>query len=486
MRVRTTLTAALLVSLAACQSETDERMEFGKSAPVKVIVSENTQMLKTKLDGYNVKWVYWDDKIGVFSPQASIEDDAPAGVSNAKFVASSTGPVSSFDGKMYWGEGNNDFYAYYPYNANAGTDATAVPISLPSYQVQEGESNAHIGGLDFMVATPVNVVPGKLHWPCDPIYFKFNHVFTMLEFCITTGNGVESADLYQIKITANSNLALSSGTIDITQPTPSGIYSIGNVRGEKSVVLNIKGDCLLTNDPKTTAKAYVMILPGSIKGDVELQITTSKGVSFIKKGEKDFSRGAVYKTNVNLTSYDNMLATDGDANIYKAVAIGNQVWLSENLKSTRLIDGTPLVQTPPRTDATRNTPGYRWCYNDESKYKNTYGALYNYMAMRADIYPRGWGIPSTQDWQDLKTFLDPKSEGIAGAKLKGKGNAYWQEGNLDATDEYHFNAMPGGYYTYLQWSSPEPNFQKSGTMGYWWTGASNAVISLSGLSLIHI
>jgi len=69
--------------------------------------------------------------------------------------------------------------------------------------------------------------------------------------------------------------------------------------------------------------------------------------------------------------------TDKDGNVYTTVTIGTQEWMAENLKTTKYKDGTdiPLVK-----DASEwivlSTPAYCW-YNNDTAYKNTYGALYN-------------------------------------------------------------------------------------------------------------
>lgn len=74
--------------------------------------------------------------------------------------------------------------------------------------------------------------------------------------------------------------------------------------------------------------------------------------------------------------------TDIDGNVYKTVVIGTQTWFGENLKTTRFNDGTEI---PEVTDFTEwfnlATPGYCWYENNESLYKDAYGALYNWFAV---------------------------------------------------------------------------------------------------------
>jgi len=75
------------------------------------------------------------------------------------------------------------------------------------------------------------------------------------------------------------------------------------------------------------------------------------------------------------------LPVDGDGNVYDTVVIGTQVWLKQNLKTTRYRDGTPI---PLVTDndkwASMTVGAYCW-YNNNPVYKENYGGLYNWYAM---------------------------------------------------------------------------------------------------------
>jgi hypothetical protein len=52
--------------------------------------------------------------------------------------------------------------------------------------------------------------------------------------------------------------------------------------------------------------------------------------------------------------------------------------MSEDLKTTRYNDGTPIALVTKYDDwAGLNTPAYCW-YNNDSTHKETYGAFYNW------------------------------------------------------------------------------------------------------------
>lgn len=131
-------------------------------------------------------------------------------------------------------------------------------------------------------------------------------------------------------------------------------------------------------------------------------------------------------------------------NTYNTVIIGNQLWLSENLKTTKLNDGTTISLVNDNT-AWRNisTPGYCY-YNFDANYNNPYGALYNwYVVNTGKLCPAGWHVPSNSEWTTLITILGGKL--IAGGKLKEMGSDNWLSPNTGASNESGFTGLAGGY-----------------------------------------
>jgi uncharacterized protein (TIGR02145 family) len=161
---------------------------------------------------------------------------------------------------------------------------------------------------------------------------------------------------------------------------------------------------------------------------------------------------------------DNIPGTvkDYDGNIYYTVQIGTQLWMAENLKTTRYNDGTeiPLV-TNEQKWLDLSTPGYCWYNNDPATYKITYGALYNWYAVNTGkLAPKGWHIPTDAEWTTLSDYLG--GEAIAGGKLKETGTAHWISPNTDATNEIGFTGLPGGI------RHDDGEFYKIGSYGFWW------------------
>ena len=149
---------------------------------------------------------------------------------------------------------------------------------------------------------------------------------------------------------------------------------------------------------------------------------------------------------------------DIDGNVYHQVTIGTQIWLVENLKTTRyrIGDVTPNETVDSLWNKLSNNSTGALCnYNNDVNTGNTYGFLYNWFAASDSrgLAPEGW--------QTLITYLG--GDTIAGGKLKEAGTAHWYSPNAGATNQIGFTALPGGLRVY------SGKFEMIGTMGLFWT-----------------
>jgi uncharacterized protein (TIGR02145 family) len=159
--------------------------------------------------------------------------------------------------------------------------------------------------------------------------------------------------------------------------------------------------------------------------------------------------------------------TDIDNNTYNTVGIGSQLWMAENLKTTKYKDGTdiPLV-TDDVVWGSLTTPGYCWFNNNEAIFKDTYGGLYNWYAVNTGkLCPTGWHAPTDAEWTILTTYLG--GESVAGGKLKETGTAHWQSPNFGATNESGFTALAGGFRAM-------GSFGSFAMYGHWWSSTSSS------------
>lgn len=98
---------------------------------------------------------------------------------------------------------------------------------------------------------------------------------------------------------------------------------------------------------------------------------------------------------------------DREGNSYKIIEIGDQVWMAENLKSTRFSNGDiiPLIKEPEQW---KNLTTAGCCdMNNDPDYTKKSGKLYNWYtaADERNVCPSGWHVPSDKEWTRLTTFL---------------------------------------------------------------------------------
>jgi uncharacterized protein (TIGR02145 family) len=164
--------------------------------------------------------------------------------------------------------------------------------------------------------------------------------------------------------------------------------------------------------------------------------------------------------------------TDIDGNVYNTVTIGTQVWMKENLKTTKYNDGTAIPNVT--VDATwdgLHTGAY--CdYGNTPAYSTIYGRLYKWFTVDnntatkvasnggKNVCPTSWHVPTDAEWTTLTTYLGGESP--AGPKLRETGTTHWLT-DYNSTNESGFTALPGG----CRWING--TFHDIGTIGYWWS-----------------
>jgi uncharacterized protein (TIGR02145 family) len=155
---------------------------------------------------------------------------------------------------------------------------------------------------------------------------------------------------------------------------------------------------------------------------------------------------------------------DIEGNIYNTVIIGTQVWMAENLKTTKYNDSTdiPFISDNKNWNALF-IPAYFWYDNDEKANEKTYGALYNWYAVCTNkLCPAGWHIPGYAEWTTMIKKLKG-GERVAGGKLKETGTTHWKSPNKRATNSSGFTALPGGF------RDSNGKFHDIGIYGGWWS-----------------
>ncbi len=136
-----------------------------------------------------------------------------------------------------------------------------------------------------------------------------------------------------------------------------------------------------------------------------------------------FKQAYIFNEKINILNYEKINFSLNHACIFNAIIIGTQVWLQENLKTTRYNNGDLIGTTTPATFDIRpeSTPKYQWAYEGNESKADTFGRLYTWYAVTDSrgICPIGWHVPADAEWTTLTDFLGGTS--VAGGKMKTTG-----------------------------------------------------------------
>ena len=143
-------------------------------------------------------------------------------------------------------------------------------------------------------------------------------------------------------------------------------------------------------------------------------------------------------------SDDPAKVTDIEGNSYKTVTIGEQVWMTENLKTTKYNDGSDIpVITDSSTWKNMTSDGLCWYNNESPAYDDPYGVLYNgWSVTTGKLCPSGWHVPTLDELTDLAMYSGDTL--TSGGNLKIHTSGHWSEPNTGADNRSGFSALGAG------------------------------------------
>ena len=261
--------------------------------------------------------------------------------------------------------------------------------------------------------------------------------------------------------------ALSAPTVITVAATEVGLTSAksgGTISSDGGAPISEKGVCWSTIANPTTGNtktsdgtgtdSFISNLTGlepELTYHVRAYATNSAGTAY--------GDDIIFSTTINGVIGS---LIDISGNIYKTIGIGTQVWMAENLNTSKFNDNSNILFVNDR-DVWKalTSPGYRYINSNDSVHK-LYGALYNFYAISTGkLCPTGWHVPSNSEWSVLVEYLGGTS--IAGGKMKEAGTIHWFSPNEGATNESGFTALPGGY------SNDYGSNQLVGDVAWWWS-----------------
>lgn len=293
----------------------------------------------------------------------------------------------------------------------------------------------------------------EAYWSSTEYFSYYPNLFAYNQsFATGSSVGTWKSEAYHVRaIRAYHSVPVVSTVITtaISSITATSAISGGNVVSDGGALVTARGVCWSTSPNAVSTGSHST--DGSGTGTFVSNLTgLSEGTLYYVRAYATNSAGTAYGNEISLTTS----ISDIDGNIYKTVKIGSQIWMVENLKTTKLNDGTLMPNTFSYSE-----PSYLW-YNNAIANKEPYGALYNLYAANSDkLAPSGWHVASYAEWMAMVDYLGGTAE--AGGKLKETGTAHWQSPNTGATNEVGFTALPGGFYN--------GSFIEILNWGHWWT-----------------
>ena len=199
---------------------------------------------------------------------------------------------------------------------------------------------------------------------------------------------------------------------------------------------------------------------------------------------------------VELPNPEYGLITDIEGNSYKTIQIGNQIWMAENLKTTKYNDGMDIYFVPYEyLWKDLKNAGFTW-YNFSDTYKDEYGGYYNWYAVNTKkLCPDGWHVPNDSEWEELTNYLiengynyDRSTDYNKVAKSLASTKE-WKfistEGSVGNTDypafrnKTGFSALPAGVL--IGRSDPDIGgsigFKNIGKFASWWSSTEHTICS---------
>ena len=276
---------------------------------------------------------------------------------------------------------------------------------------------------------------------------------------------------YGDDVTFITDEPFSLSTNSVTGVTYNSAVVGGSIANNGGFAISSRGACWSKNPNPTINNEHTITGAGEGSFTSPIKCLDEQSTYYVR-AFATYSGGTVYGNqesfstdpcpivfNPNLT-YRTVMDLDG--NCYKTIQIGDQVWMAENLRTSRYNDGylipnvTSAVEWSELCYTIQNEDGevpagigaYCWYDNDSITYENEYGKLYNWMAVSTGkLCPVGWRIPVLSELTQLKQDLDPFTN-TWGSYVMETGNDHWAvnpfpEG-IFVTNSTGFTALPGG------------------------------------------
>lgn len=337
-------------------------------------------------------------------------------------------------------------------DGGAAVTAKGVCWSTVTNPTIEGSHTTDGDGSGIFVSNITGLTPNTMY---------FLRAYAVNEVGITYGN--------EVVITTDA-----AGAMLITSPVseiaPTTAISGGNITYDGNTAILERGVCWSTTPGPDISDSFVATGTGA--GIFISNMTgLAQGTRYYVRAYAKNSAGIAYGNEVSF----NTQVADIEGNRYNTITIGTQIWMAENLRSTKYKNNTAIPYvTGDAAWIALTTPAYCWFLNDIEK-KNTYGALYNwYTVSTGNLCPAGWHVPTDAEFITLETFLGMPAAQAELWEWRGtdqgtqmKTTTGWDDGG-NGTNTSGFSAVSGGYRY-----GATGAFNANAILTYWWCADSS-------------
>jgi uncharacterized protein (TIGR02145 family) len=148
--------------------------------------------------------------------------------------------------------------------------------------------------------------------------------------------------------------------------------------------------------------------------------------------------------------------SDIEGNTYRTARFGTQIWMTENLKSTKYSDNTTIQNVIVYGYDPANVEFFGRLYTWSSAMKNSV------TPQSQGACPSGWHLPDIAEWETLVNYLGGKD--TAGLVVKDTNNGLWNDLPANQNFPNEFRAPGGGF-----WSNYVSAFEDKNRGCYFWT-----------------
>jgi len=276
-----------------------------------------------------------------------------------------------------------------------------------------------------------------------------------------------------------TNVPITLFTTGISSIIQTTATSGGNITSDGGATVTARGVCWNTSANPTTTNSKT--IDGNGTGVFTSSITgLTAATTYYLRAYATSSIGTSYGNELVFKTYTGTL-TDIDGNVYYTVTIGTQIWMAENLKTTKYSNGNIIGTTTPATlDVYGETsPKYQWAYDGNESNVATYGRLYTWYAATdsRNVCPLDWHLPSDAEWTTLTDYLTNNGYGYEGSgndigKSMAATSGWWSNPTAGSVgNDQNSNNSSG--FTAVGGSRRNNNgiFQLLGAYGYWWSSS---------------